>query len=53
MLREIEGLTTSETSQGLGVRNDVIKTRLHRARAMLQRYVADWVTTAGLASIDS
>ena len=51
MLREIEGLTTSETSQGLGVRNDVIKTRLHRARAMLQRYVAERLGDDGGAGI--
>jgi RNA polymerase sigma-70 factor (ECF subfamily) len=51
MLREIEGLSTSETSQGLGVRNDVIKTRLHRARAMLQRYVAERLGDDGGASI--
>lgn len=51
MLREIEGLSTSETSEGLGVRNDVIKTRLHRARAMLQRYVAERLGDNGGAGI--
>jgi RNA polymerase sigma-70 factor (ECF subfamily) len=40
MLRDIEGLSTSETGEGLGLRDDVIKTRLHRARALLRRSVA-------------
>jgi RNA polymerase sigma-70 factor, ECF subfamily len=51
MLREIEGLSTSETSEGLGVGNDVIKTRLYRARAMLQRYVAERLGDEGGAGI--
>jgi RNA polymerase sigma-70 factor, ECF subfamily len=36
MMREIEGLSTSETAQVLDVTEDVVKTRLHRARAMLR-----------------
>jgi RNA polymerase sigma-70 factor (ECF subfamily) len=39
VLRDIEGLTTSETGEGLGLGVDVIKTRLHRARVMLRRSV--------------
>lgn len=36
MLREIEGLDTAETAQVLGVSEDVVKTRLSRARAALR-----------------
>ena len=37
MLREVEGLSTSETAEGLGVGEEAVKTRLHRARAMLRQ----------------
>jgi len=37
VMREIEELSTSETAEALGVTEEVIKTRLHRARGMLQR----------------
>jgi RNA polymerase sigma-70 factor (ECF subfamily) len=40
MLRDIEGLSTSETSVGLGVGEEAVKTRLHRARAMIRRAVS-------------
>jgi RNA polymerase sigma-70 factor (ECF subfamily) len=36
ILREIEGMTTEETASVLDVEVDVIKTRLHRARAALR-----------------
>ena len=39
MLREVEGLSTSETGQGLGLGEEAVKTRLHRARAMIRRAV--------------
>lgn len=39
MLRDIEGLTTSETGEGLGLGDEAVKTRLHRARAMIRRAV--------------
>jgi RNA polymerase sigma-70 factor (ECF subfamily) len=37
MLREVEGLTTAETADCLETTEDVVKTRLHRARSLLQR----------------
>jgi RNA polymerase sigma-70 factor (ECF subfamily) len=37
----VEGLSTSETGEGLGVGDEVIKTRLHRARVMLRRSVTE------------
>lgn len=36
MLRDVEGLSTSETAQCLGVSEDLVKQRLHRARAALR-----------------
>jgi RNA polymerase sigma-70 factor (ECF subfamily) len=36
MLREVEGLSTAETADCLGLREDAVKTRLHRARALLR-----------------
>jgi RNA polymerase sigma-70 factor (ECF subfamily) len=41
MLRDIEGLSTSETGEGLGLGDEAVKTRLHRARAMIRRAVTD------------
>ena len=40
MLRDIEGLSTSETGEGLGLGEEAVKTRLHRARAMVRRAVS-------------
>jgi RNA polymerase sigma-70 factor (ECF subfamily) len=37
VLREVEGLGTAETAECLETSEDVVKTRLHRARALLQR----------------
>ena len=39
MLRDVEGLSTSETGAGLGLGDEAVKTRLHRARAMIRRAV--------------
>jgi RNA polymerase sigma-70 factor, ECF subfamily len=36
MLRDVEGLTTAETAACLEVSEDLVKTRLHRARAILR-----------------
>jgi RNA polymerase sigma-70 factor, ECF subfamily len=36
LLREVEGLSTEETAACLELSTDVVKTRLHRARAMLR-----------------
>lgn len=40
MLRDVEGLSTSETGEGLGLGDEAVKTRLHRARAMIRRAVS-------------
>jgi RNA polymerase sigma-70 factor, ECF subfamily len=47
MLRDIEGLSTSETGEGLGLGEEAVKTRLHRARALIRRAVS---TRIGLAA---
>jgi RNA polymerase sigma-70 factor, ECF subfamily len=36
LLREVEGLSTAETAECLGLAEDAVKTRLHRARAALR-----------------
>jgi RNA polymerase sigma-70 factor (ECF subfamily) len=45
VLREAEGLSTSEVAECLDVSEDVVKTRLHRARALLRE---DLYERAGL-----
>lgn len=47
VLRQIEGLSTTETAQALGVSDDVVKTRFSRAKAALRRDLFD---RAGLAA---
>ena len=37
MLRDIEGLSTAETAAGLELGEEAVKTRLHRARALVRR----------------
>jgi RNA polymerase sigma-70 factor (ECF subfamily) len=41
VLREVEGLSTSDAAECLGVSEDVIKTRLSRGRAHLRRLLMD------------
>ena len=43
MLRDIEGLSTSETAAGLGLGDEAVKTRLHRARAMVRSAITERV----------
>ena len=37
MLREVDGLSTAETARLLGITDATVKTRLHRAKGLLQR----------------
>jgi RNA polymerase sigma-70 factor (ECF subfamily) len=39
MLRDVEGLSTAETADVLGLGHEAVKTRLHRGRLMLRRLV--------------
>jgi RNA polymerase sigma-70 factor, ECF subfamily len=41
VLREVEGLSTSEAAECLGVSKDVVKTRLSRGRAHLRRLLME------------
>jgi RNA polymerase sigma-70 factor, ECF subfamily len=41
VLRDVEGLSTSEVAESLGVSEDVVKTRLSRARAALRRVLLE------------
>jgi RNA polymerase sigma-70 factor (ECF subfamily) len=50
MLRDIEGLTTSETGVGLGLGDEAVKTRLHRARAMIRRSVSARIGAAAVGA---
>jgi RNA polymerase sigma-70 factor (ECF subfamily) len=43
MLRDIEELSTDETANALDIGLEAVKTRLHRARAMVRRALADRV----------
>jgi RNA polymerase sigma-70 factor, ECF subfamily len=47
VMREVEGLSTAETAECLGVSTEVVKTRLHRARAMLRE---ELLARAGVAT---
>jgi len=47
MLRDVEGLSTAETAEGLELGEEAVKTRLHRARALLRRTIADRLGAAG------
>ena len=50
VLRDIEGLSTSETGEGLGLGEEAVKTRLHRARAMIRRAVTARIGAAAAGS---
>jgi RNA polymerase sigma-70 factor (ECF subfamily) len=47
MLRQVEGLSTAETAEALDISEDVVKTRLSRARGSLRRALLE---DAGLAA---
>ncbi len=47
VLREVEGLSTAETAECLDVSEEVVKTRLHRARALLRE---ELLARAGVAA---
>lgn len=50
MLRDVEGLSTAEAAGSLGVSDDVVKTRLSRARAALRRDLLDRVGSTAAES---
>ena len=46
VLREVEGMSTAETAECLEVSDEVVKTRLHRARAFLREELLAWAGVA-------
>jgi RNA polymerase sigma-70 factor, ECF subfamily len=46
MLREVEQLSTRDTAEALGIGEEAVKVRLHRARAMLRRALGEQVARA-------
>jgi RNA polymerase sigma-70 factor, ECF subfamily len=50
MLRDVQGMSTAETAGSLGVSEDVVKTRLSRARAALRGHLVDRIGTAAARS---
>lgn len=46
-LREIKSLDTAETASALGVTEEVVKTRLHRARIMLRKHLYSFMEKLG------
>ncbi|HEY3353634.1 MAG TPA: RNA polymerase sigma factor [Polyangia bacterium] len=50
MLRDVEGLDTADAAAALEVSEDVVKTRLHRAREMLRAHIEAQLGSAALAA---
>lgn len=44
VMRDVEDMTTAETSHALGITEENVKVRLHRARAALRLALADYAT---------
>jgi RNA polymerase sigma-70 factor, ECF subfamily len=42
VLRDIDGLSTAEAAAALEITEEALKSRLHRARALLRSYLADY-----------
>jgi RNA polymerase sigma-70 factor, ECF subfamily len=49
MLRDVEGFDTAETAETLGVSEDVVKQRLHRARATIRKDLVERVGESAAA----
>lgn len=47
VLRDVEGMSTAESSHALGISEENVKVRLHRARVMLRRGLSAYVTREG------
>ena len=48
VLREVEGMSTAEVGDSLGLSEQAVKMRLHRARAMLREVIYDRIGSAAL-----
>ena len=47
VLRDVQGLSTTEAADALGVTESALKARLHRGRLVLRKYLEDYVRTPG------
>ena len=52
VLRDIQGLTTEEASAVLNVKDQTLKSRLHRGRLILRKRLADFAIGPLAASAD-
>ena len=43
VLRDVEGLSNTEAAEILGITVSSLKSRLHRARVLLRKYLSDYV----------
>jgi RNA polymerase sigma-70 factor (ECF subfamily) len=50
LLRDVEGLSTTEAAEVLDLSEDVVKQRLHRGRLALRKRLAGYLTPAGKVS---
>jgi RNA polymerase sigma-70 factor (ECF subfamily) len=50
MLRDVDGLSTLETAESLGIKEETVKTRLHRARRHLRRHLSTSIESAAPAT---
>ena len=46
VLRDVEQLSNSEAAEALGITVSSLKSRLHRARVILRKYLSDYVKVA-------
>ena len=47
ILRDVEGLSSGEAAEVLEISVAALKSRLHRARVLLRKYLSDYVATSG------
>ncbi len=50
MLREVEGFSTAETAEALSVSEDLVKTRLHRAKRLARQTLYAWTQQSAAAA---
>lgn len=48
VLREMQGLSTAETAEALGLNENAVKVRLHRARLKLRELLAEYMAQRGV-----
>jgi RNA polymerase sigma-70 factor (ECF subfamily) len=51
LLRDVEELSTQETAQILDISDDVVKTRLHRARLAIRKKLDEYLRTSGASPV--